>query len=91
MLVANYTNHNVRKIDMESRAIGIYAHEPAMLRTNPPRELSRRMAGAQLAALPIKNAPAHFVRQRQSRDAVENSQQSSSNLMIWSRTLAACS
>ena len=37
MLVADYTNHNVLRIDMQSQAIAVYAHEPAM---NQPNDIA---------------------------------------------------
>ena len=37
MLVADYTNHNVLRIDLDNREIEIYAHEPAM---NQPNDLA---------------------------------------------------
>ena len=37
MLVADYTNHNVLRIDLDNRKIEIYAHEPAM---NQPNDLA---------------------------------------------------
>ena len=37
MLVADYTNHNVLRIDLESRAISVYAHEGAM---NQPNDIA---------------------------------------------------
>ena len=37
MLIADYTNHNVLRVDMESLAITAYAHEPAM---NQPNDIA---------------------------------------------------
>ena len=37
MLIADYTNHNVLRVDMKSRAIDVYAHEPAM---NQPNDIA---------------------------------------------------
>lgn len=37
MLIADYTNHNVLRVDMASRAIDVYAHEPAM---NQPNDIA---------------------------------------------------
>jgi len=37
MLIADYTNHNVLKVDMHTRAISVYAHEPTM---NQPNDLA---------------------------------------------------
>ncbi len=37
MLIADYTKHNVLRVDMHSRAIDIYAHEPSM---NQPNDLA---------------------------------------------------
>ena len=37
MLVADYTNHNVLRIDMQNQAIDVYAHEPAM---NQPNDIA---------------------------------------------------
>jgi sugar lactone lactonase YvrE len=37
MLVADYTNHNVLRIDMQTREIGVYAHQAAM---NQPNDLA---------------------------------------------------
>ena len=37
MLVADYVNHNVLKVDMATRAVSVYAHEPAM---NQPNDLA---------------------------------------------------
>ena len=37
MLVADYVNHNVLKVDRTTRAVSVYAHEPAM---NQPNDLA---------------------------------------------------
>ena len=37
MFIADYTNHNVLKVDMNTRAISVYAHEPTM---NQPNDLA---------------------------------------------------
>ena len=37
MLIADYTNHNVLRVDMATRAISVYAHEPAM---NQPNDIA---------------------------------------------------
>lgn len=37
MYIADYTNHNVLKVDMNTRAISVYAHEPTM---NQPNDLA---------------------------------------------------
>ena len=37
MFIADYTNHNVLKVDMETRHISVYAHEPRM---NQPNDLA---------------------------------------------------
>lgn len=37
MLIADYTGHNVLHVDMDTRAISIYAHEPAM---NQPNDIA---------------------------------------------------
>ena len=37
MLIADYTNHNVLKVDMESRALSVYANEPRM---NQPNDIA---------------------------------------------------
>jgi len=37
MLVADYTHHNVLRIDMQTRAISVYAHEPTM---NQPNDIA---------------------------------------------------
>ena len=37
MLIADYTNHNVLSVDMASREISVYAHEPAM---NQPNDIA---------------------------------------------------
>ncbi len=37
MLVADYVNHNVLKVDMATRTVSVYAHEPAM---NQPNDLA---------------------------------------------------
>ncbi len=37
MYVADYTNHNVLRIDMETRAVAVYAHEPSL---NQPNDLA---------------------------------------------------
>ena len=37
MLIADYTNHNVLRVDMAPRAISVYAHEPAM---NQPNDIA---------------------------------------------------
>lgn len=37
MLVADYTGHNVLRIDMQTRAISVYAHEPTM---NQPNDIA---------------------------------------------------
>src|SRR5688572_17322333 len=34
MFIADYTGHNVLKVDMNSKAISVYAHEPAMSQPN---------------------------------------------------------
>jgi len=34
MLIADYTNHNILKVDMATKAIGVYAHESAMSQPN---------------------------------------------------------
>lgn len=37
MFIADYTNHNILKVDLASRAIGVYAHEPRM---NQPNDIA---------------------------------------------------
>ena len=37
MLIADYTNHNVLKVDMQTRQIGVRAHEPTM---NQPNDIA---------------------------------------------------
>ena len=37
MFIADYTNHNVLKVDMETRVISVHAHEPTM---NQPNDLA---------------------------------------------------
>ena len=37
MLIADYINHNVLKVDVATRAVSVYAHEPAM---NQPNDLA---------------------------------------------------
>ncbi len=37
MLIADYTNHNILKVDMETQEISIYAHEPTM---NQPNDIA---------------------------------------------------
>ena len=37
MFIADYTNHNVLKVDMETREISVHAHEPTM---NQPNDLA---------------------------------------------------
>ena len=37
MLITDYTNHNVLRVDMATRAISVYAHEPAM---NQPNDIA---------------------------------------------------
>ena len=37
MFIADYTNHNVLKVDMETRHISVHAHEPRM---NQPNDLA---------------------------------------------------
>ena len=37
MFIADYTNHNVLKVDMDTREIGIHAHEPTM---NQPNDIA---------------------------------------------------
>lgn len=37
MFIADYTNHNVLKVDMDTRKISVYAHEPTM---NQPNDLA---------------------------------------------------
>ena len=37
MLIADYTNHNVLSVDMATREISVYAHEPAM---NQPNDIA---------------------------------------------------
>jgi sugar lactone lactonase YvrE len=34
MLIADYVNHNILKVDMESRAVSVHAHEPRMNQPN---------------------------------------------------------
>lgn len=34
MLIADYTNHNILKVDMATKQISVYAHEPAMSQPN---------------------------------------------------------
>ena len=37
MFIADYTNHNILKVDMDTRAISVHAHEPTM---NQPNDLA---------------------------------------------------
>jgi sugar lactone lactonase YvrE len=37
MLIADYTNHNILKVDMKTREISVYAHEPTM---NQPNDIA---------------------------------------------------
>ena len=37
MFIADYTNHNVLRVDMDTREISVYAHEPAM---NQPNDIA---------------------------------------------------
>ncbi|MCZ6677747.1 MAG: SMP-30/gluconolactonase/LRE family protein [Candidatus Poribacteria bacterium] len=37
MLIADYTNHNILKVDMVTRAISVHAHEPSM---NQPNDIA---------------------------------------------------
>ena len=37
MLIADYTNHNILRLDMKTREIGVYAHEAAM---NQPNDIA---------------------------------------------------
>ena len=37
MLIADYTNHNILKVDMETRVVSVYAHEPTM---NQPNDIA---------------------------------------------------
>ena len=37
MFIADYTNHNILKVDMETREISVHAHEPTM---NQPNDLA---------------------------------------------------
>lgn len=37
MLIADYVNHNILRVDMQTRKISVYAHEPAM---NQPNDLA---------------------------------------------------
>jgi sugar lactone lactonase YvrE len=37
MLIADYTNHNILKVDMKTCEIGVYAHEPTM---NQPNDIA---------------------------------------------------
>ena len=37
MFIADYTNHNVLKVDMDTRAISVHAHEPTM---NQPNDIA---------------------------------------------------
>ena len=37
MLIADYTNHNLLKVDMDTREISVYAHEPRM---NQPNDIA---------------------------------------------------
>jgi sugar lactone lactonase YvrE len=34
MLIADYTNHNILKVDMDSREVTVFAHEPQMSQPN---------------------------------------------------------
>jgi gluconolactonase len=37
MLIADYTNHNILQVDMESRQVNVYAHNPSM---NQPNDIA---------------------------------------------------
>ncbi|MBA2520573.1 MAG: SMP-30/gluconolactonase/LRE family protein, partial [Chloroflexia bacterium] len=37
MLIADYTNHNILRVDMETSTVSVYAHEPAL---NQPNDLT---------------------------------------------------
>lgn len=37
MFIADYTNHNVLRVDMSTRQVGVFAHEPAM---NQPNDIA---------------------------------------------------
>jgi sugar lactone lactonase YvrE len=49
MYVADYTNHNVLRIDLKTRAISVYAHEPKM---NQPNDLAIAPDGTLYASDP---------------------------------------
>ena len=47
MYVADYTGHNILKVDMKSKKISVFAHEPKMNQPNDivfaPMEISMRV------------------------------------------------
>lgn len=49
MLVADYTGHNILKVDMNSRQISVYAHEPQM---NQPNDIAQAPNGNLYASDP---------------------------------------
>ena len=49
MMIADYTNHNVLSVDMETREISVYAHEPTM---NQPNDLAIGRDGTVYASDP---------------------------------------
>ncbi len=49
MLIADYTGHNILSVDMQSRAISVYAHEP---RLNQPNDIAITTAGVLFASDP---------------------------------------
>lgn len=49
MYIADYTNHNVLRVDMKTRAVSVFAHEPAM---NQPNDLAIAADGTLYASDP---------------------------------------
>ncbi|MDP6598214.1 MAG: SMP-30/gluconolactonase/LRE family protein [Candidatus Poribacteria bacterium] len=49
MLIADYTNHNVLSVNMETREISVHAHEPTM---NQPNDIAIRRDGTVFASDP---------------------------------------
>jgi gluconolactonase len=49
MFIADYTNHNILRIDMETQTVSVYAHDPAL---NQPNDLTIDVDGTLFASDP---------------------------------------
>jgi len=49
MLIADYTGHNILRVDMQTRAISVYAHEPSL---NQPNDIAITSQGVLFASDP---------------------------------------